>query len=286
MLSIMPVLDDDNYFKFSSMVSNEELLHAMQSLTNVENVDVGSRNGFAYRIKEPMKQFPPELFQSATSVRLAGHMQYGLARAILNAINPATLKHLSLDMVQDRKILQFQHGYAPGGRGEDGHIIALSAISGLLTPLTGRCTALRTLILRREGRRHYNDGRYDQHGPAEEASYMEWASFICSVQPTLEKFTFEFSGKSLEQMGFMNLYRPFNPFSNMGERFRRLVLPAIVSGSWPCLTFMKIRGIRIENPSAILEKTALKRELRAVLGPNVRIVVKEQVRFLHWGPYG
>ena len=37
---------------------------------------------------------------------------------------PTTLKHLCLDMVQDRRNRQSQGGIAPGGRGEDGRIVA------------------------------------------------------------------------------------------------------------------------------------------------------------------
>lgn len=73
-------------------------------------------------------------------------------------------------------------------KGEDGRILASGEMSGLLTPLTGRCTALQILNLRRmaEGS---ND--CDWHIAADEASYLEWASFICSVQGTVKKFTFE-----------------------------------------------------------------------------------------------
>lgn len=153
------------------MISDEELWRAMHSLTHVQGVDIASRTDFNYRLPVPKNKLPNGLFQSATSVRLAGSMQYGLARSILNAINPATLKHLCLDRVQD----VFDIGpVVPGDRGDDGRTIALGVTSGLLTTLTGRCTALRTLILRRVGQGH---SIHRWHAAAEEASYIEWASF-------------------------------------------------------------------------------------------------------------
>lgn len=172
------------------MISDEELRRAMHSLTHVQGVDIASKTDFDYRLPVPKNQLPNDFFQSATSVRLAGSMQYGLVKPILNAINPATLKHLCLDRVQD----VFKIGpVVPGDRGDDGRIIALGVTSGLLTTLTGRCTALRTLILRRAGQGH---SIHRWHAAAEEASYIEWASFIPSVQGTVEKFKFEQSGYS------------------------------------------------------------------------------------------
>lgn len=64
----------------------------------------------------------------------------------------------------------------PGGdEGEDGRILASGEISGLLTPLTDRCTALQALNLRRTA-----EGSNDRHWhiAADQASYLEWASFI------------------------------------------------------------------------------------------------------------
>lgn len=46
----------------------------MQLLTNVEDLDVGTRNLYTYRVKAPMKPIPNVLLQSVTLVRLVGHM--------------------------------------------------------------------------------------------------------------------------------------------------------------------------------------------------------------------
>lgn len=258
----------DNYLSFGEHnISDEEFWGAMQSLTRIQCVDVGSRNCFASRVTVPTNQFPNHLFQSATSVRLVGHMQYGLAKAILNAINPGTLQHLCLDVVQDHKIGHFHRDYtdAVGMRGEDGQMIALGATAGLLTTLTGRCTALRTLILRRLGQ--FDDG-YGWHTAAEDASCIEWASFIHSVQRTVEHFAFHQTMGEGSDSEFGDTGRPLRI---MDERFARLVLPAIVSGNWPRLRMMEVGGVRSLNDEDGI--AGLTTELHAALGADVEISV-------------
>lgn len=253
-----------------AMISDEDFWSAMQSLTHVQSVDVGSRNSLSYCMKVPTMRFPNNLFRSATSVTLVGQMQYHLAKAILSAINPGTLKHLCLDVVQDCQRGHTESGYVPGDRDEDGRIIAFGATAGLLTPLTGHCTALRTLILRRLGQRR---DTATWHQAAEDASYIEWASFIRSVQGTVENFTFEQTGESAREMLPPVFYTNPPPLRIMDERFRRLVLPTILSGNWPSLTLIELQGVRFLDGQ--FGQAAITKELRAVLGANTKIVVEE-----------
>lgn len=263
-----PGFDDSQDFGDQS-ISEKELWRAMLSLTNIRSVDVASITIVTYYMKVPPIHFPSDLFKSATAVRLVGHIQYGLAKSILGSINPAMLKSLCLDMVQEPKKPRL--GSRPGDRGEDGRIIALGATSGLLMPLIGRCTALQTLALRRIGQ--IKDG-YGWHAAAEEASYVEWASFIGSVRGTLEKFTIE------QAAGWLRHYCQYRyearPESRiMDERFRRLLLPTLVSENWPRLTTMELRGVREDG------KTALTMDLRAVLGGDAEVFVEEEARFVY-----
>lgn len=227
-----------------AMITEEELWSAMQSITLVRNVDLAFEYVCPNCLTVLKKQIPNDLFQSATSVRIAGNVHYRLAKAILDAINPATLKHLSLDTVRDSNIRVGHIGKAwlrgefpPGDTGEDGRIIALGAIAGLLTTLTGRSTALRTLELRRAGQT-----RDSRAWPvaAEEASYIKCATFIRSVQGTLEKFTFEQAGELITDKDWDD--RTYD-YRTMNERFRRLLFPTIVSGNWSCLTTIELKGV-------------------------------------------
>lgn len=260
---------DDAHDVGDYSISEEELWRAMLALTHIRSVDIASITIVTYYMKVPPIHFPSDLFQSATSVRLVGDIQYGLAKSILGAINPAMLKTLCLDMVQDPKKLRL--GFQPGDRGEDGRIIALGATSGLLTTLTGRCMALQTLVLRRIGQT--KDG-YGWHAAAEEGSYVEWASFIGSVRGTLEKFTFEQAAGWLRH--YCQHHFKARPRSRiMDERFRRLLLPTLVSENWPRLRTMELRGVREDG------KTVLTMDLRAVLGREAEVVVEEEARFVY-----
>lgn len=258
-------------------VSGTGFWRAIQSLTNVHTVDIASRHDLANRKTVPPSMFPTALFQSATSVRLAGPMQYRLAKSILDAIQPAMLRHLCLDLVQDHKIPSNpshvpDDEYQAGDVGEDGRIIALGATTGLLTTLTGRCTALRTLTLRRIRRRVNIDGSDTpgRHATAEDASYMEWATFIRSVQATVERFTFE---QVSTLHGWTRHIFPLGFLAKMDERFRQYILPAIVSGNWPCLTTMEISGVHSWHGPGDMLAVQPAQALQAVLGENAMIVV-------------
>lgn len=275
----------------------KEFWRVMQSLTLVQSVDIAFEHvcDNTYTLMRPI---PDDfvLFQSATSVRLMGNMHYLLAKAILDAINPATLKHLCLDMVRDSDVrtpplyLSISHAgqplanLMPGDSDEDGRIFALGAAAGLLKTLTGRCTALRTLELRRVGQTRYGFG---WHVGAEEASYMEWANFIRSVQTTLEEFTFEQVGDWIGDLSYPG-HGWYYDFTMMNERFRRLLFPTIVSESWSRLTSIALKGVSGSTRStgdsasdfteslaeAALATDLMATELRSVLGENVKIVME------------
>lgn len=266
---------------YSGVVSEQELWRALQLLTHVQSVHMASDDNYDPGLIVPTEQFPTALFQSATSVSLVGYMPYGLAKAMLNAINPATLKHLCLDFVQDVKITKRtvrRYQNIPGDMDGDGRILALGATTGLLTPLTGRCTALRTLVLRRLGQSEDHQHSW-WHMASEEASYSEWAAFIRSVRGTVESFTFEQAGETefhrQRDSNFADEPRPTHHRPRaMDDRFRHLLLPAIIaSGPWPCLSAIELLGARGSNG----QKATLATELRAVLGANVTIEVKEMV---------
>ena len=257
------------------MISDEDMWRAMQSLTHVQTVDIGSRHDVAYFRMVPTMQLPNNLFHFAASVTLVGRMPYRLAKSILDAVHPATLKYLCLDMVQEWDPGHTPHTYMPGEEDEDGRMIAHGATSGLLATLTGCCKKLQTLILRRVGQTHI---RLGWHAVAEELSHVEWASFIGSVRGTVEKFTFELA-EEMEGWWLPGLFPATNPgpFRIADERFRRFILPAIIAGNWPCLNVMELRGVR--SPDGQVGTAALIAELTALLGRNAKIVVEENSRY-------
>lgn len=252
--------------------SSDAAWRVMTSITHVQSVIVGIRGDDASLLSAPSAQFPSRLFQSATSVTLAGQMQYGLAKAILDSVHPEMLRHLCLDKVQDSKTRGGRYEYPAGATAENGRVIAHGAMSGLLTPLTGRCTALQTLTLRRIGQTRNG---FHWHTAAEELSYNEWARFIRSVQGTLVKLVFEQAEKMI-LLGFrtnVTFYIDALVYRIMDERFQRLVLPTLVSGKWPGLTSMQLQGIRGSKSQSGSVGVAAK--LRAVYGGNTTVVVEQ-----------
>lgn len=245
--------------------SFENSCRALESLTHVQSVEVGSKHNDEYQLSHPPRPITCNLFQSATSVTLVGHLDYNLAKSILNSINPATLKHLCLNTVQELNIERFLPGLSIGDISEDGRLIAYGATSGLLVTLTGRCTAIQTLILRRRGQ---IEAGYQWHDAAEDASYTEWASFLGSVQSTVEEFTFEQAGRWTRGAEDNDVH---SSSRTMDDRFRRLILPTIVSGNWPCLKRIELQGVRSQDGEA-----GLTTKLRVVLGGDTKIVIKEQ----------
>ncbi|MCJ1470789.1 hypothetical protein MMC07_009436 [Pseudocyphellaria aurata] len=258
---------DPCYSKGDDNIPEVEFWRALQSLTRVQCVDW---DYFVNPNTQPTTPIPNALFQSATSVRLVGQVHYGLVKSILNSLNPATLKHLCLIMVEDFTHLNDRVSTSGDGS-EDEQKSALFASSGLLTNLKGRCTALRNLVLRRVGQSPRSQRKVCPawRSAAEEASYFEWASFIHSVQETVEKFTFEQSGFN----SIMDYTLGIRSSRAIDERFRRIVLPAIVTGTWPCLKIMELRGVR--DADGVGGPNTLETTLRAVLGEDVRLSVED-----------
>lgn len=163
-------------------LSDEEWWRAMRALSHVRRLQIGHGSDLANRTGEPLTRIPNQLFQSAISVKHIGRMRYNPTKSILSAVNPATLSCLDLDMVQDHDVGMFRQGNVPGDGLGGGRIVTHGATSGLLSMLTGHCTALRTLTLRRIGQKQevtvWRSG-------AEEASYPQWASFIYPVKGTV-----------------------------------------------------------------------------------------------------
>ncbi|MCJ1469799.1 hypothetical protein MMC07_008441 [Pseudocyphellaria aurata] len=245
--------------------SHDALWQAMNLLTNVKEVDIGFKREHLSPVSIQNGPFPSDLFRFVTSVSLVGLMQHSLATTILSNVSPATLKHLCFDMLQ-----VFKDRTGDSHQIRLGGIIDYSATLGLLTPLKNRCTALRSLTLRRIGHYVKRPGNEAAH----DAYYAEWGSFIRSVQATVENFTFEqapsvqflpeSSGGSSSQA---------LPFRYMDDKFCRFVLPAIVEENWPCLATLELLGVRgskLQGGTAGLETL-----LRTALGEKPRIVVQE-----------
>ncbi|MCJ1461992.1 hypothetical protein MMC07_000592 [Pseudocyphellaria aurata] len=230
----MPTVDLQSR-RCSGGISEEQLWRAVELLTHVESVRAGTRNKFVANWTVLTTRIPAVLFPSATSVTLVGYIQSGIAKSILQSINPALLRYICLDFVRKCGKTSMSPRTGPWETAGVGRVAPLGVPRGLLMMLTGRCTALRTLTLRRLGQ--------IEEGPqwnavAEEASYVEWAHFIRSVRGTVQRFTFE----QIAVTQWLTLLDADQRPRIMDEKFQRIILPAILSGDWPRLTAIKFRG--------------------------------------------
>ncbi|MCJ1466088.1 hypothetical protein MMC07_004707 [Pseudocyphellaria aurata] len=85
------------------------------------------------------------LFPSATSLALIGYLEFHPDQSFLNAVDPAMLTRLCFTMVHFHDL----EGRLYGDRSQDRQRVTYGALPGLLSSLTGRCSALRSLTLRR-----------------------------------------------------------------------------------------------------------------------------------------
>lgn len=259
------------------------------SLTNVQDLDLASLH--CNRSERYVRQNPPRLFSSAVRIRLLGWMHYGLVTSILHSVDPSKLQHLALDNLQDEG--QYADG-SPMSLDDGDYLLGKietinpdgsrgfmfpGPMRRVLEPLEGRCTALKSLLLRKAGQESIQlescnfTGMGGWSPEADDAVYGEWATFLSSVIPTLEILVFEqaVAPKTGRRSG-RDGYQTVRP---MDERFRRLLLPNLLAGSWPRLQRMEIRGVgRWLGVPALDEGT--KAQIRDAVGSHVLLVLEEE----------
>ena len=205
--------------------------------------------------------YPNGLFPAATSIRLSGVMHYSFAASILYQ-NPAKLECLNFDNLQqigkgcdhflyrranqrvdyyqrpstwNQNILQYGP-FLPFG--------LAGPMQNLLGPLTGRCPNLKSLTLRKVGKRHSTE--FTPEFDAKDIDiYHEFATFIDSAKATLQHVV-------IEQGERADSRRPPPPGHNlalgnrrpMDFRFLNIFYSHLFHGYWPRLETMSIRGIR------------------------------------------
>ena len=172
-----------------------KIFGVFRNLTNLRHVDVAWLNEPHQIYAAPVSGTRPKsLFSSVTSICLVGAMARPLAVLILQSVSLANLQHLTFSNLQEC-------GEPP--RPFDPHQTLMlrvqsakpapklpEAMLGLLKQLTGKCTSLRTLTLRKVAKavvHSYDDTFFKK----DVYVYEEWAEFIRSVAPTLRELTFE-----------------------------------------------------------------------------------------------
>lgn len=231
----------------------------MRCLENVRSVDLADLSKDWSGVSPRPTLLEGRYFPNASSVRLLGVMEPVIAASILSTIDPSKLVSLELHNVQccgqtamgttmpstPKMPLCRQSVEAIMPRymewmSRDSGVVWPGLMRGLLSPLKGRCTGLKSLTLRKVGDR--NTRECDVVRWMTECHLLfEWASFIESVSGTLEDFMFDQGPRDEAQY---RVGRPVNPVRLMDRLFGGIIFPALLAGPWPRLKRMELRGVR------------------------------------------
>ncbi|MCJ1390771.1 hypothetical protein MMC18_003632 [Xylographa bjoerkii] len=260
------------------------------SLTNIQNLDLGCVNDVFAPF---MHENPPMLFPAARRVRFFGNMHLGLVSSILHTGDPVRFESLSIDDLQD--VGQYPNGIPiyPDDHGieldrirestnPDGTrgLVFPGPMRGVLGPLLGRCTALKSLVLNKFGLECNNYRGDDLPEKLDTSVYVEYSDFLDSVKSQLEVFRFEQGVPAQPTKGRTRDYTPggvYQAIRPMDQDFLTFILPIILAGGWSKLRKMEIRGIgRWKDRPALSE--CMKIQIREALGPNVTCIIEEEAR--------
>ena len=274
-------------------------------MTNLRHIDIAGVQDahFLYFHKDSM---PSTLFASVTSASLGGIMARPLPQLILKSLSLSNLQHLTINNLQESG--EFGWDTDPGTYDTDRTTPPVKirqpprATLGLLAKLTGKCTALKTLTLRKvaKGVEHPFDNTLFK---SEDQVYPELAAFIKSLGPTLEKLTFEqgppaFAQKPAdadhckdhatnwdgvgqhnraiilseqEAAKAMGEWAPRSggSYRPMDLAFAMTILPAIVETEWHFLKEVRVLGVGAWDA----HWTGLAADVLLRLGPDVSVSV-------------
>lgn len=272
-------------------------------MTNLRHIDIASVRDahLLYFHKDTM---PSKLFASVTSASLGGVMARPLPQLILRSLS--NLQHLTINNLQESG----EFGWDTNPVSFDANRVTAplrirkppGPMLGLLSKITGNCTTLKTLTLRKVGKNveHPFDTTLFKH---EDQFNQEIAAFIKSLGPTLEKLTFEqgppaFAAKpadadhckdhalswdGIAQHNHAIILSEQEAAKGMGEwaprsggsyrpmdlAFGMTILPAIVGTEWHCLKEVEILGVGAWDS----HWTDLAKAILLHLGPDVKTSV-------------
>ena len=225
----------------------------------------------------------------------------------MNSIDPSKLRHLRLNNLQtfaERKstLLQLSEDEIRSYRRD-----RPGAVQGYLAPLTGRCSALRSLhiLTTAEFVEQASSNRPSSTWPKEvedeNRRYAEIGAFLESVKPTLREFMFE-HGPDVDYYGSSPGKHSESAFAGpnhnnplpMDAYFDAHVLPVFWTGSWPKLERIVVKGVGHWKPINAWKENGTANELRwlhrktaefrdraitiweAVGGSNIDIVIEDE----------
>jgi len=260
---------------------------AFKTLSNIEKLD------FCSMVSRREIHAPPPLFSSAKWISIGGQMSHALATSILHSVDPSKITYLELDNLQDLGQLR-KHKAIPldqdlGQLRETTYpdrspkVRHPGAMRDHLRFLEGRCTALRTLVMRSVGQDYYRDWLWS--AVHDEKRYSEWARFIDSTRSSLQGLQLEqgLTQEDLNQHGCVSHFLQISPQTGgrpMDRRFIEIILPVLLKRPWPKLRALDIRGIggRVQNchrrgcsGEVVSDIESAEFRLKEALGPRISV---------------
>ena len=232
---------------------------AFQKLSNVKRLDLACHlNDWHW---DYLRQPPDILFPAATSARLSGIMYRQTVEVIFRSIDLSCLDHLDLDNLQDPgrshdrypfhrpKWADLNHPWPPQ---EMDDIKFPGTMRGILPSLQGRCTRLRSFAFRKSGWWvHFNRFSLAQ----DQQCYHEVASFLSSVGPTLETFSYEQGvSEGIDEAFVRHVGRaqrrgvrllPRESMRPMDIYFKAITT-TLLHADWPVMRELSITGVRMD----------------------------------------
>lgn len=295
--------------RFSNDVAKPAFWDLMRYLDNVRKFDLADLSQHWSTVSPRPSLLQGPYFPNASAVRLLGVMEPVIAASILSTIDPTKLVSLTLDNVQCCGKAPYGTVFAPvpGSRpspfkgdtkailpqyrkwwSADSDFVWPGLMRGLLKHLTGRCTGLKSLSLRKVGDRNVEECDL-LRGMNECFLLAEWSAFIQSVSGTLEEFRFEQGPRQERQ--FDTSIR-VHPVRMMDRLFGSTVFPVLLAGPWPRLKMMEVRGVRSwighgmrlrkvkieEQYEGVPFVVSLEDQLKAAVGRGVSVIVEGKGR--------
>lgn len=235
-----------------------------------------------------LSDMPGGFYVDATALALAGQLDSTASIVILRALTYSSLVYLCLDTVQDVAKMYPR----PAARSRDWDLRQRTvadvnihpegfpsvyhpgAMRKPLSEVTGRCTALRSLTLKRTGVGFLPQIDGYPINEVEEQFYEAAAAFLLSVKPTLRYLHFDQGLGPWAPPEFLEEAKHAPAMRPPDQRFLQHVFPVLASSGWPCLETIDIKGVGYVRGVRVLDSVK-EAQLRKALGGVVRVVVRD-----------
>ncbi|MCJ1478042.1 hypothetical protein MMC13_006717 [Lambiella insularis] len=263
-------------------------LAPLMHLVNGQNrVDSSHEDRFGKDFFKDVKlaDIPGGFYVDSTALALTGHIDICFSTIFLDSVDYSRLVHLCLDTVQDINELR------SGPLLDDGNLSNYPKVTPLkverlpsirlpgimremLVYLTGRCTTLRSLTLKKVGLCFVPPVRHYPKHRMEVEFYEAAAAFLSSVKPTLRYLHYDQGLGPWAKLRDMEESAEEDTVRLADVSFLHHIFPVLAYGEWPCLEVVEIKGCGFVDGVRVMDDEKVS-ELHHGLGETVKIVIRD-----------